>query len=195
MHFRDYLGVWPDIGSPPDIPFPDVCGRTFCILALTHTRYLEYNDVYGWCIAAEVDTPTHSEENHPHVRWAKRVSPTATRRQKVLAARVFNGERPQELDLLIAAKGEGDWLGQVGERYTGRIVVTDVTPLPSHPEFGDQYEVTGTIDGCRFRWVTGESCWCDAGDECDVRYTVKRHVTVGGVKTTDVSRVQKCKTT
>jgi len=190
---RDYLGVWPDINGPPDVPFPTVCPRTRVVLRLAHVRYLEYADG-KWQIAEhppEVESVTLDTSN-PGVGWAVSLPPHAPRSSKILAARVMNGEYPPEVDAILAERATGEFLGTVGERRTGTARIgTVVRQYPDHPKGGPQYRVYLTIDGRECRWWTGESCWCDDGEEAEVKYTVKRHAVYEGRRVTVVSRVSR----
>jgi len=128
----------------------------------------------------------------PAARWALNLSPHAPRSSKILAARVLNGEYPEELDAMLAAEATGTFIGTVGERRTGTARIDAVKrQLPDHPKGGPQYRVHLYIDGEECRWWTGESCWCDEGETAEVKYTVKRHAVFEGRRVTVVTRVQR----
>lgn len=182
----DYLGVW----APAPDPLPLIDPVTFAPLATMDVRLI---DADGHPVPDDPPKPLGDfDATSPLIQWALSVTPDRSYREKQVAATVLHTGAHPEAEEFLQKSGIGAWAGAVSTRYKGRAVVGTVTRM-ADGDFGPVYKVLLTIDGYECVWFTGENVWCDDGDECDVRYTVKAHVVFEGRKQTLVKNVQKAK--
>lgn len=182
----DYLGVW----APAPDPLPLIDPDTFAPLATQDARWITE---WGRAVNQEPLKPLGDfDPTTPLMQWARSVTPDRSYKEKQVAASVLHTGSHPEAEEYLRKAGTGDWAGAVSTRYKGRAVVATVTRM-ADGDYGPVYRVLLAIDDHECVWFTGENVWCDDGDECDVRYTVKAHLVFEGRKQTLVKNVQKAK--
>jgi len=187
-HYRDYLGVWPDVGNPPrHAPFPLVCRETLTVLAVESPRYLEW--VGYWRVPTDPpDPPVRGDSDFTLTEqtWA------GLHNSDPLAAWVLHGDasdtgkRGKLWEILGSL--QFDWQFPIGER----ILVVGATCVDvrfmGKGDFGDKYLCEFTDGRHYYSWWTGGGCFMEPGWTGDVKATIKAHTIYGGKKQTVVTR-------
>lgn len=185
--FRDHLGVWPDIGQPPVVPFPTFCPRTFALID-DSTRWLEW-DGTRWVLPDDAPPPPEpldSAFTQEERTWAK------THPGHPLAAWVFHGcaadqekhaALTRELSLLRKL-----WLFPPQNRCTVEGVTCTAVAYLGVGEYGERFRCDFSTPEYDFTWWTGANCFMHEGWTGNVVCTVVDHTVYAGTKKTVVQR-------